>query len=73
MILDKIRQIEFNKEIVQKFTENYNNITSNTEVLGETGKTKCNRQNGTNYKLLDRPSKLKCDQKITPEVIGRNP
>ena len=51
MIPDKIRQIEFNKEIVQKFTENYNNMTSNTEVLGETSKTKCNRQMGqiTNY------------------------
>ena len=30
MIPDKIRQIESNKEIVQKFTENYNNMTSNT-------------------------------------------
>ena len=50
MIPDKIRQTEFNKEIVQKFTENYN-MTSNTEVLDETSNTKCNRQMGqsTNY------------------------
>ena len=48
--MDKIRQIEFNKEIVQKFTENYNNMTSNTKVLGETSKTKCNRQNETKKK-----------------------
>ena len=47
-------------------------MTGNTEVLGETSKTKCNRQNGTDYKLLDKSSKLKCDQKITYEVIGWN-
>ena len=29
-------------------------MTGNTEVLGETSKTKCKQTNGTDYKILDR-------------------